>query len=166
MRLNLGCGHAIKEGWVNIDRDAHPGVFVHDLSTPLPFEDGSVEEIYSEHFIEHINEETACKLLEECYRVLAPGGRIRISTPDLDTLVESYLFKKLNFYKSTGWFPGTPCRMLNEGMRLWGHQFLYNLDELGWILQGVGFREVMRVKIDPAYECRPDNNDLVVTAIK
>lgn len=40
MKLNLGCGNDIREGWVNLDINKKEGVnVVHDLNeVPLPFE--------------------------------------------------------------------------------------------------------------------------------
>jgi hypothetical protein len=40
-----------------------------------------------------------------------------------------------------GWRPATPCQMVNEGLRLWGYQFLYDASELKRILEEAGFRE-------------------------
>lgn len=50
----------------------------------LPFEDGSLHFVFSEHFFEHLFYDEAISLLRECHRVLAPRGLIRISVPDAD----------------------------------------------------------------------------------
>lgn len=55
IRLNLGCGRNIREGWVNADRSLLPGVdVVVDLEKELPFADDSADEILLSHVIEHI----------------------------------------------------------------------------------------------------------------
>lgn len=65
---------------------------VHDLRNGLPFATSSVDRIYLGQVIEHLNPlYEAPQLLEECHRVLRPGGIVRIATPDLDLLVVAYI---------------------------------------------------------------------------
>lgn len=54
----------------------------HDLRDPIPLADGSVSRILTEHFVEHIKLEEISRLLIECYRLLKPGGHMRIACPD------------------------------------------------------------------------------------
>ena len=58
-KLNLGCGKIIKEGWVNIDKFANPGVNQQlDLfKVPYNIPDDSADEFFISHFIEHIPHE-------------------------------------------------------------------------------------------------------------
>ena len=84
LRLNVGCGRDIQQGWVNIDLAALPGVdIVFDLEacghTQLPIEDNSVAEIRLSHVIEHID--NALPLMEELYRVAADGCVCTIRVP-------------------------------------------------------------------------------------
>ena len=80
-KLNLGCGTDIREGWVNLDSAALPGVdVVHDInSLPLPFAADSFDEIVCQDILEHIADYTP--LLKELHRVLAPGGMLRVRVP-------------------------------------------------------------------------------------
>lgn len=80
MKLNLGCGEDIKEGWVNIDRVGGPGIdMVVELRGPLPLADGVAEEVLASHILEHLPEwET---LVVEVGRVLRPGGIFIIKVP-------------------------------------------------------------------------------------
>lgn len=64
---------------------------VQDVRGNLPFDDNSVEYIFSGHLIEHLSRQGAIELLRECERVLKPEGVVRISTPDLRIFVEEYL---------------------------------------------------------------------------
>jgi SAM-dependent methyltransferase len=78
--LNLGCGRDIRQGWINLDRAALPGVdVVHDLeSRPLPFPDGQFDLILAKDVLEHVD---YIPLLGELHRILRVGGRLEIQVP-------------------------------------------------------------------------------------
>jgi predicted SAM-dependent methyltransferase len=79
MKLNLGCGGNRLEGFENHDADV-------DISKPLPWPDNSVDFILIEHCWEHIDSHAALRCLDECYRILKPGGVLRLCVPVLDRL--------------------------------------------------------------------------------
>ena len=138
-KLHLGCGPHIISGWANIDADPADGGIKWDLREALPIADGTIEFIFAEHFIEHIDLEQAIKLLGECRRYLAPGGTLRLSTPDMAFMIGEYQGARSTEWTDMGWHPSTPCQMVNEGMRLWGHLFVYDAPELHRLLKSVGF---------------------------
>lgn len=76
--LDVGCGLSKAEGAVGIDMHSLPGVdVVHDLNAfPWPFPDGEFDEILMHDIIEHLND--TLKVMEECYRLLKPGGLLKI----------------------------------------------------------------------------------------
>lgn len=80
-RLNVGCGHDIRQGWLNLDVAPLPGVdLVHDLERfPWPFEDGAFDEIVLIHVLEHLSD--TVKAMNELYRIAAPGGKVTIRVP-------------------------------------------------------------------------------------
>ena len=171
IRLHLGCGTNIMPGWVNIDVEARAGVTLHDLTKPLPFASGTVRYVFSEHFIEHITYNEGAALLREIRRVLAPGGVLRISTPDLVFLIHQYLTNNLTEWADVSYFPRTPCQMMNEGMRSWGHQFCYDERELLIQLAGAGFRTIRKMPYRQSadsnlanLECRPFHRELIFEA--
>ena len=114
VKLNLGCGNQTPEGWVNIDyafgaRFAKIPFFrainkkiclcqmewddqikVHDLRRTFPFDDASVDIIYTSHTVEHFSKQEGERFLKECHRVLKPGGIIRVVVPDLETIISDY----------------------------------------------------------------------------
>ena len=71
--VNLGCGNKHIDGAHNLD---YPDWDYHD---GIPFNAGSVREIYAFHFMEHVDEPV--KLLLEALRVLCPGGVMNMVTP-------------------------------------------------------------------------------------
>lgn len=83
-KLNIGCGTDIIPGWVNVDIVEVPGVdVVHDLNlSPWPFKDGSASKIQALDVLEHVNE--VIPFIEECYRILEPGGELFMRTPRYD----------------------------------------------------------------------------------
>jgi SAM-dependent methyltransferase len=68
-------------------------IIVHDVRKGLPFEDQSVDFIYTSHLIEHLKVTDAVKLLLECLRVLKSGALIRVVTPDLELFAKRYINK-------------------------------------------------------------------------
>ncbi len=80
-KLHLGCGHIIKEGWLNHDLVPLPGVdVVHDLRVfPWPFEDGQFEEVYADNVLEHLRD--TVRTMEEIYRITKPGAKVFIGVP-------------------------------------------------------------------------------------
>lgn len=90
--LNLGCGSHYHKDWVNVDiRSSSPDVLSHDLTQKLPFEDNSVNVVYHSHLLEHFPKCNAANFLSECYRLLKPGGILRVVVPDLEMIVRLYL---------------------------------------------------------------------------
>ncbi len=91
LRLHLGCGDIDVPGFVNVD--ARPGPNVHhvmrieDLSG---FATGSAELVYASHCLEHVSHHKVAAVLAEWFRVLRPGGLVRISVPDFDLLCVIY----------------------------------------------------------------------------
>ncbi len=110
LKLNLGSGPNVIEGWVNIDRspgmvldrlpgakqvlhrlgafpDAHmvrwpKGILRSNIVNGLPFPRHSVSAVYSAHALEHLYLDDVRKVLAECKRVMLPGTRIRVALPD------------------------------------------------------------------------------------
>lgn len=139
-KVHLGCGSNMMPGWINCDIERNlPGVKFVDLRERLPFADGSVDFIFCEHVIEHLTLKDGHHMLAEAMRILKPGGVIRIVTPNLKTLMNDYRMKKLDRWKHSGWLPETPAQLVNEGLRNWGHLFVYDADELAMSLAFTGF---------------------------
>lgn len=82
MKVYLGAGSDRKEGFLHLDIVPLDGIdFVCDATKGLPFENNSVDEIYSQDFLEHIEPKDVIPLLNEMYRVLKTGGIMEHITP-------------------------------------------------------------------------------------
>jgi len=107
MRLNLGCGRDIRDGWVNIDCRPAPGVdVVCDFGgkTVLPFGDDTVTLSEGSHVIEHLTD--PLPFMEELHRVTVPGGRAVFRCPygSSDDADEDPTHVRRMFHGSWGFF--------------------------------------------------------------
>lgn len=115
MKLNLGCGSQVPDGWINVDYalgarfskiplfaainrklglfnlDWNEEIYLHDLTTIFPWADSTIDVVYSSHTLEHFTREEGHNFLAECHRVLRENGIIRIVVPDLRHVVVEYL---------------------------------------------------------------------------
>jgi len=90
--LNLGCGRRYHPAWVNVDfQSTGPGVISHNLYSTLPFPDDIYDVVYHSHLLEHFRRGFAPVFLSECFRILKPGGVIRVVVPDFERLARLYL---------------------------------------------------------------------------
>lgn len=81
VRLNLGAGGQVLEGWVSVDLAGEPDITADVRKLPLP--DEYADEIQAIHVFEHLYRWEALDTLIEWRRVLKPGGTLAIEVPDL-----------------------------------------------------------------------------------
>jgi len=84
IKLNLGCGNSILDGWENFDIDerAVNGVRPWAWDRNIPYPDGSVETVLIQHSLQHCRPEDYDKNFSEIKRVLMPGGTIVVKEAD------------------------------------------------------------------------------------
>jgi len=96
-RLHIGPGPGWRkpdDSWITVDTDPARGDIVTDFNTDFagfPLPDHSVACIYASHVFEHISIYAIRKVMAECYRILRPGGILRIIVPDPVTSMQHYL---------------------------------------------------------------------------
>jgi predicted SAM-dependent methyltransferase len=98
--LNLGGGsdcHPRSDYKNYISVDLKPPFFgwavLHNLTEPFPLPDNSVDRILAEEVLEHLSMPDVGQLLMECYRILKPGGMMRIGVPDYNHPKDSFTLK-------------------------------------------------------------------------
>lgn len=147
-RLNLGCGHNTLPGWLNVDLEGgRHGTTYMDALRPYPLPDNSLDAILCEHLIEHLPSEGGRFLLSEAYRVLKPGGAIRIVTPDLQSLARMCVNEPnegerryLDFVaKLHGQDAIEPSDALNYIFYDYGHRHIYTARRLSEAMAASGF---------------------------
>jgi predicted SAM-dependent methyltransferase len=139
-----------------IDRARHQQIgdttyrpFYYQAGNRLPFDDGAFSFIFSEHFFEHLFLDEAGGLLKECFRVIAPGGCLRVVVPDAD----------LRTYK-----PIEPAGF-STGDARWHHpdkhKSRWSIYSLSYVLSEIGFQVRGVVYCDKlgSYHCRLPCND-------
>jgi predicted SAM-dependent methyltransferase len=92
MRLHVG-GRQKKPGWKILNVQPGPDVdYVGDCVDLSQFAEGTVDEIYASHVLEHLgHHDKLPRALQEFHRVLKPGGAVRISVPDFELLCRLFL---------------------------------------------------------------------------
>jgi len=115
MKLNIGCGKKYEPNYCNID--LHESLVADKLMSAvnLQFEDNSSEEIKAVQLIEHLTFFEAIYALSEFYRVLEPGGKLIVETPDLKKVCQHYLNSNDDQKKQIlGWIYGIPHKGLQH----------------------------------------------------
>lgn len=91
-KLEVGSGNRPQNGYEHLDLDpACPHVEYVAPMDKIPVEDNTFDEIISIHVIEHDSWRKGKEILTEWYRVLKPGGKVQLATPNLKFICEMYL---------------------------------------------------------------------------
>ena len=93
VRVNLGCGSNLQEGFINIDNYYLPDnpLFLKGDAKDLPLESNSVDYILCDQMLEHIPMMDVVQVLHEIRRVLKKGGKAIIMVPDFEDAVKGWL---------------------------------------------------------------------------
>src|SRR5207302_61128 len=124
-------------GWLNTDMSPTDGSVIYlDVTKTFPLREDSVDYIFAEHLIEHVDHDGGQLMLRECWRVLKPDGKIRIATPDLEALIGLHGREQTHGQQRyVEWIISKclpevdSCKdvfVINNAFRAWGHRFLYD----------------------------------------
>lgn len=138
MKLHIGCGQKFLPGYKHVDvLESEHIDFVCDASNLNMIENESVSEIYACHVLEHVKRDDALAVLQEWYRVMVPGGEIRIAVPDFEAVVAEYSLNK-DARKLQGLLFGGQTYEYNF------HYVAYDFEFLKDLLEGAGFKDIQR----------------------
>jgi predicted SAM-dependent methyltransferase len=132
----------------------------YDATKDFPLPDAFFPWMHTEHLIEHLPQPGTIALLKEARRMLAPGGLLRVTTPDLALYIDGYRDPSKKFFNQHWKVLDALGRMLPEGaddevpeihrrpawmvnqiFQCWGHKWIYDFDELVYVLREAGFDE-------------------------
>ena len=120
--------------WANYDAEV-------DISKPLLFPDNSAEAIFCEHVLEHVPLRGGLIFLTECFRVLKPGGRLRIAVPSIEQIEQQADTEYIAFVSQ--WaradLQGTLRGALDAIINAHGHQMIWTAASLQAVVHWAGF---------------------------
>jgi predicted SAM-dependent methyltransferase len=172
-RLNVGSGDFPLPGWANLDSspERNAEIVADAIEYLRGCEGGRWDEIYAGHFLEHLEREEALEFLRECWRVLAPGGRLGIVVPDTREVARRYVAGSVDSieWPHDVWRPIADLDTLNEmffysTVQESRHKWSYDAKTLQRAMTEAGFiglREIDRYR-DPRlgsgrwYQCGLD----------
>ena len=138
MRLCIGSGKRdFGNEWEHIDGENFPHIKSHDI-TKLPYEDNSVDLIYSSHTLEYFDREEVIEVLKEWIRVLKPEGELFLSVPDFGAMTSFYHYNGIPLHK----FLGPLYGKMKMGEKTIYHKTVYDYASLGELLRFIGFRRI------------------------
>lgn len=195
VKINLGSGFSGLPGWLNYDNSIvarfsrfpfliricvklgllvpgyldvkWPPVVCHDCRHGIPLKDNSVDCVYTSHFLEHLYRHEVINILKESFRVLKPGGLIRIVVPDGKQIAQKYLSSDNDFdpplpndnvisFARCDWFaaqflpvnmnmsvkPGTKRRFTEHFLR--HHKWIYDYESMSLLVGYAGFVRIYK----------------------
>lgn len=165
LNLCAGANRIQSHDWVNLDylfpvlpqgspeRNnllAETNYVEHDvLSGPLPFGDGEFDSLMASHCFEHWTCGESEMVLEECHRILKPGGILLISVPDASYFRKVYDFdtveNAVELFGESIYLPDGEDTF--TGYALWcpgRHKAILTEDVVWHYLKRGGFDEIFR----------------------
>lgn len=139
IRLNLGAGKQVLDGWITVGLE--PSHHVHSDVRKLPFEDGYADQAMAVHVLEHIQRWESLDTLREWRRVLKPGGSLAIELPDLRKCCRNFLATS-DIRLSVFGFYGDPKYKTEDQV----HKWCYTVEELSELLREAGFNKIREAR--------------------
>jgi|LakMenE18May11ns_1017448.scaffolds.fasta_scaffold9958929_5 predicted SAM-dependent methyltransferase len=164
--LDVGCGPNTHSDFISLDYGWNPKVDIcWDATRGLPFDDNSLTGIFTEHCLEHLDLESVNKVLFEFWRVLKPGGTVRLIVPDGELYLRNYVRIQDGDegahlpYSETDRFQDiyTPIMSINRIFRGHGHQFIFDYQTFERMLIKCRFANIKK----ESYKCGRDKNLLI-----
>lgn len=151
LKISLGAGAEVEEGFVNVDILELDGIdVVHSCADfPFPFDDGVADYIKAKDLVEHLPSytkdgiPTIIAFIEECHRILIKGGVLFIQTPSWDadflwidpTHVRGFDIRSFDFFdpetdfgKSTGFYSNAKFHV--EAVKLENKNLQFTLEKI------------------------------------
>lgn len=144
--VNVGCGTKYVSGMVNIDGNVlRKKDMWLDVTLGLPFTDNSLRGVYASHVIEHFDDKSVRRLFGEVYRVLKPGGAVRLIVPSLEYAIDAYVGGRID--RMPDWphkYDSAGGRFNNFMLCQNQHFTMFDFSFLEELLSAAGFSKIVR----------------------
>jgi len=177
LKLHLGSGNQLIQGWINCDIMIHPSLMFLFLPRGLRrFSGESTSYVYCSHLWEHIDYPSAASLLAaECHRILVPGGVLRICVPGIEQIIQAYVRDDEAFFKEQERHHPDWCRTKMDHLMFavqqnGEHKYGYDFETMEALLKDAGFSRVINsgfnqsefpdLRVDYRQMQDPSGNDL------
>jgi predicted SAM-dependent methyltransferase len=161
--LNVGCGDNTPENFINLDYSWSQKIDIcMDITKRrYPVKSNALKGIYTEHCIEHITLQNFEQNVKEFYRMLKPGGILRIITPDGAIYFDIYERRKRGENVKMPYEEGfiTPMARINGIFRNHGHKFIFDFETVQIVLEKSGFKNIKK----ESFKSGKDSNLLLDT---
>ena len=139
MKLHIGCGKRIINGWVNIDIDpANKPDVIDNVGRLNTVDDGSADIIYASHVLEHFKRIYTLKALQVWYSKIKSGGILRVAVPDFEKVAQAYTSRGIPLQTLLGFLVGGQRNNWDN------HYMVFDYNLLESMLRKVGFIDVKR----------------------
>ena len=170
IKLHLGCGPNLYDGWINVDGDycvGQPGVIIHNITDSYPIPDNSVDEILTVHVIEHIPPGEVPAMIQEWRRILKPNGFVTTEWPDFLKMCEFIVADPSRMYSTNKKVQKNGLTGIYGNMRRYQdiamlHKWGYSVESMCLLYKENGYRKT--IVEDPKY--RKTINDSRIVAYK
>ncbi len=141
MKLHIGCGDVYIPGFEHFDLQKQPHVTRIGDAKYLSscFDPDSVDLIYACQILSYFDSEDTQTVLEDWFKVLAPGGTLRLSTPNFATIVQMY-----NSGLNVSWFIGSLFGRIPYEDGYIYHKTTFDELSLRTVLEKAGYKDIRR----------------------
>ncbi len=161
--LDVGSGSNAHPQNINLDYQWHPGIDICcNITKGLPFPDGYVAGIFTEHCLEHIGFNDALVVFAEFRRIMASGAWLRIVVPNLEIYIDGYdAFRRTGEFSMPYWEGDkradgiySPAMSINRIFYDHDHRFIYDFATLNLMLEKMDFVEIRQMKFGNSRDVR------------
>lgn len=161
VQVVVGAGPVNTLGWIDTDIIWRAPHYL-DLTKPWPVPAGSVHLVYADNVIEHFDLHTARVVLRNMYDAVAPGGVIRLATPDVERTARMYLDggdraqRHLARHRSRGHVAVHNCDLLRLTYVIAEHYkgYCFDFSALSAEVESAGFVKVHREEVGESSDRR------------
>ena len=145
MKLNLGSGEQLLEGYVNFDcvkvekHGKRTDVIGKIQELKLIWKDACFDSIIAFHSLEHLTRPEVVQAIKDCFHILKPGGTLVVEGPDVLGAYEYYVNQKKNVAGYIYCIFGEDFSSRNKYGDSWSHKSGWTGDLMSQAMKQCGF---------------------------